>query len=211
MEAKRAVAVFITIIVVASVVIGAVVTLETRAKKAGPVGPSTVTVEIRNFAFLPQNITITLNATVRWNNNDSVAHTVTTLSGAPVASDSGAVAPGGSYTHTFTVVGTYPYYCSIHPFMRGNLTVVSAAPAVDIKNFAFLPGDITVPAGTAVIWTNNDSSAHTVTSLSGAPVAFDSGVLNPGATFSYTFTQPGIYPYHCRIHPWMLGNVTVTP
>ena len=75
-------------------------------------------------------------------------------------------------------------------------------------NKGFGPDRITVVIGVnnTVVWTNNDSQPHTVTA-NGA--AFDSGFLAPGATFSYTFTQPGTYDYHCTYHPWMTGTVVV--
>jgi len=47
---------------------------------------------------------------------------------------------------------------------------------------------------------------HTVTSTTGL---FDSGILNPGQTWSYTFVQAGVYNYYCTLHSWMKGNVTV--
>ncbi len=211
MEPKRVVALFIGLMVVSSIVIGVAVTQLTKVRGGGST-TSSIVVEIRNFAFSPQDITIALNTTVTWRNNDSVAHTVTSLSGAPVAFDSGTLNPGQSFTHRFAEAGAYPYYCMIHTFMRGNVTVTGVAKtsAVSIHNFAFNPADVTISVGTTVTWTNNDSMAHTVTSLSGAPVAFDSGTVNPGGKFSFTFTAIGTYPYYCKIHPFMLGNVTVT-
>lgn len=208
MEPRRVVAVFIGLMFVSSVVIGIAVTQLTKVRGAGS-GPSSVAVEIRNFAFNPQNITVATDTNVTWRNNDSMAHTVISLEGAPAAFDSGPINPGQTFTFRLTVPGTYPYYCMIHPFMRGNVTVTGGA-SVSIQGFAFKPADLTVKVGTEVTWTNNDPMAHTATSLPGAPAAFDSGVVAPGGTFSFTFTVVGTYPYYCKIHPFMLGNVTVT-
>ena len=80
--------------------------------------------------------------------------------------------------------------------------------SVEIKNFIFNPDAITVPAGTTVIWTNQDSTPHTVTSTSGI---FDSGVMDQGENFSYTFLDPGTHDYYCLIHPNMKAKVIVTP
>jgi len=80
--------------------------------------------------------------------------------------------------------------------------------SVEIKNFIFDPDAITVPVGTTVIWTNLDSTPHTVTSISGI---FDSGVMDQGENFSYTFHDPGTYDYYCLIHPYMKAKVIVTP
>jgi plastocyanin len=82
-----------------------------------------------------------------------------------------------------------------------------SADAVTIRNFAFGPQVITVKAGTTVHWTNNDTEAHTVTSNTGA---FGSPVLQPGTGYSFTFTKPGTYHYHCTIHPFMTGMVMVS-
>jgi plastocyanin len=81
--------------------------------------------------------------------------------------------------------------------------------SVNIQNFAFDPPNITVAPGTTVTWVNNDSAPHTVTATDPAG-AFDSGTLQPGQSFSFTFTQPGTtYAYYCAIHPSMRGTVTV--
>ena len=78
--------------------------------------------------------------------------------------------------------------------------------AVSISDFAFSPASITVPAGTKITWTNNDSVAHTVSSRDGL---FDSGSLSSEATFSYTFAQKGTYEYFCKFHSSMNGKVVV--
>ena len=82
-----------------------------------------------------------------------------------------------------------------------------AGNAVTIRNFAFGPQVVTVKLGTTVHWTNSDSEAHTVTSDTGA---FNSPVLQPGAGYSFMFTKPGTYSYHCTIHPFMTGKVVVS-
>ncbi len=90
----------------------------------------------------------------------------------------------------------------------------SAAPAaaagktedVSIKNFSF-GQPLTVPVGTTVTWKNEDSMTHTVTATDNS---FDSGDLEQGATFSFTFTKAGTYSYVCQLHPNMKGTVTVT-
>ncbi len=85
----------------------------------------------------------------------------------------------------------------------------AATNAVTIQNFAFSPANITVKAGTKVTWTNNDSVAHTVTETDGktGPASSD---VNPGETYSFTFSTPGTYQYYCSIHQSMLGTVVVT-
>ncbi len=82
-----------------------------------------------------------------------------------------------------------------------------AAVQVTIQNFAFSPAHLSVAPGTTVTWTNKDSVAHTVTSDTSAWP--DSGSVNTGQTFSFTFKKAGTYTYHCSIHPSMVGTVTV--
>ena len=78
---------------------------------------------------------------------------------------------------------------------------------VSIKNFAFNPPNATVAAGTTVTWVNNDQAPHTATADDGT---FDSGTLQPGQSFSFTFDKAGTYAYHCNIHPDMTATVTVS-
>jgi plastocyanin len=97
-------------------------------------------------------------------------------------------------------------------------TSVSIVPgSSSLTTDAFSPNPIQVSVGNTVTWTNNDSQPHTVTSGSnGQPDnKFNSSpnfnpLLNPGQTFSFTFTQAGNYPYFCMLHPNMVGTVSVS-
>ncbi|MGD8431140.1 MAG: plastocyanin/azurin family copper-binding protein, partial [Nitrosopumilaceae archaeon] len=65
-----------------------------------------------------------------------------------------------------------------------------------------------------VIWTNNDETAHTVTPDHRAEDAYSGefgspGVIIPGETYEFLFTEPQEIPYHCQPHPWMTGTITV--
>ena len=82
----------------------------------------------------------------------------------------------------------------------------ASGESVEIADFAFSPAELTVPAGTTVTWTNNDSAPHTVTSDDGA---FDSGRLDEGDTFEFTFEEAGTFAYHCDFHPNMTATITV--
>jgi plastocyanin len=70
------------------------------------------------------------------------------------------------------------------------------------------PANVTVMIGvnSTVTWVSHSLAYDTVTGVNGT---FSSGSIAPGQTFSYTFTRPGIYPYRCIYHPWMVGTVTV--
>ena len=82
------------------------------------------------------------------------------------------------------------------------------AAEVKIDNFSFGPATLTVSVGTTVTWTNRDDIPHTVTSADD-PKAFKSKVLDTDEKFSFTFTEPGTYPYFCSIHPKMTAKVVV--
>ena len=92
---------------------------------------------------------------------------------------------------------------------------------VVLRLIAFQPDELEVSAGTEVTWVNEDDTAHTVTSGAAETAGtgsidvkpdgkFDSGQLEKGEDFSFTFEEPGIYPYFCKLHPGtMRGRVTV--
>ncbi|MFF7950878.1 cupredoxin domain-containing protein [Streptomyces griseorubiginosus] len=87
----------------------------------------------------------------------------------------------------------------------------AAAPdhQVDITGYKFGDGkQLVVEVGQTVRWTNHDSAPHTVTTTK-APVAFDSGTLKQGQSWSYTFTKVGTYEYYCAVHPDMVSSVKV--
>jgi plastocyanin len=76
----------------------------------------------------------------------------------------------------------------------------------DLTRWHYEPADITVPAGTTVVWFNKGKEDHTVTA---DDKSYDSGLKKTGGTFSRAFAQPGKYSYHCAPHPWMKGTVQV--
>ena len=96
----------------------------------------------------------------------------------------------------------------------GNATTsVSIVPgSSSLTTDAWSPNPVQVSAGTTVTWTNDDSQPHAVNSGENATPSglFDSGIMAPAATFEYTFTEAGEYPYYCLLHPNMVGTVSVS-
>jgi plastocyanin len=88
--------------------------------------------------------------------------------------------------------------------------VQAADVAVTIQNFAFAPTPLTIPVGTTVVWTNQDTAPHTATNDPGSAFSFDTGMLQKGQSGRVTFSAAGSFPYHCNVHPNMHGMVVVT-
>ena len=76
----------------------------------------------------------------------------------------------------------------------------------DLTRWHYDPAELTVPAGTTVVWLNKGKEDHTVTA---DDKSFDSGMKRTGGTFERVFPQAGRYAYHCAPHPWMKGTVRV--
>lgn len=81
---------------------------------------------------------------------------------------------------------------------------VAGGTTVILKDYAYSPASLTVPVGATVTWKNEDGSNHFV-NFAGE----SSGRLKEGATYTKTFTSPGVYEYACQLHPQMKGTVVV--
>ena len=77
----------------------------------------------------------------------------------------------------------------------------------------FIPSMVTIDIGGEVIWENNDTAAHTITSgtpTEGPSGVFDSSLVMAGSSFSHEFDDAGSFDYFCMVHPWMQGTVMVS-
>lgn len=79
------------------------------------------TVSIEDYLYAPADLTVAKGARVKFSNGDSTNHTATGDDAA--ALDTGTIAPGKSKTVVLEAPGTYRYFCSFHPFMKGTITV----------------------------------------------------------------------------------------
>lgn len=86
-----------------------------------------------------------------------------------------------------------------------------SSPGCDATDTCYLPYSLEINVGDTVMWSNDDTAAHTVTSGTpdGIDGVFDSGLFMSGNTFGYTFDKAGTYPYFCMVHPWMIGQIGV--
>ena len=79
-------------------------------------------VEIKGFAYNPATITVSSGTTVTWTQQDSAVHTVTSVSGNIL--DSKNLVKGQTFSYTFDETGTFKYFCSNHPSMKGEVIVI---------------------------------------------------------------------------------------
>ena len=83
----------------------------------------------------------------------------------------------------------------------------SSSFEIEIADFQFGPADAVVPAGTEVVWLNNDTVVHSI--ISTGDLFASSDTFESGESYAVTFTEPGTYAYTCGVHPFMEGTVTV--
>jgi plastocyanin len=82
----------------------------------------------------------------------------------------------------------------------------AGATRAEMRTMAFGPKRVEITVGTTIQWTNNDPLVHTITADDGS---WDSGAIEPGKSWSHTFTRPGEYPFHCTPHPFMKAVIIV--
>lgn len=163
-----------------------------------------------NPDYSPDPLTVSKGDGVKWINEDNAPHTVTSKADDGKTFDSSIILAKGEWTLDTSGIaeGTYDYYCTLHPFMLGVLTVGSgaAAPAEEPSNEAseqptaaaavttvsivpgasaptnaefYSPGNVETTVGGTVTWRNDDSALHTATSGDGATGTTD-GVFDSG-------------------------------
>lgn len=109
------------------------------------------------------------------------------------------------------VIGLYFYYYYYRSsVMSAKSTKINSSTAnVEmLDNIGFLPRIMTISTGTTVTWINKGTMQHSATAYNGA---FNSKILDPNQSYSFTFNTPGIFEYYCIPHAtWMFGKITVT-
>ncbi len=179
-----------------------------------------------NPSFNPASVSVPKGDIVEWKNDDKVPHTATNAPDGAIW-DSSIIGVGKTFRLDTSKldIKEYDYMCTVHPFMTGkititapvkpvyaNVTIVQGASKQSAGQKYYDPAELTIKAGTTVVWKNEDSVAHTVTSgdpNAGPSGAFDSDLIKAGNTFEHRFDAVGTTPYFCSVHPWMTGKVTV--
>jgi plastocyanin len=167
-----------------------------------------------------------------WINNDNVNHSIVSL-----RFNSSIIWPKlsghqpSTFTFTFNDIGTFVYVDRLHPFLGGviyvdvpstqrelistttsfvNVKVEMPQNAAYKNNYGgfFVPASIQVPVASKLTWSNKDYVAHTATSADG--YTFDTKTILPGTSLTLTIQHRGVFPYYCKIHPWMIGSIIVS-
>jgi len=108
--------------------------------------------------------------------------------------------------------------CGLTFSLSAGLAMIGASPSRDIQIFTeppfFSPNQTTISVGTPLTWKNRTHEPHSIVSDDCRledTCSFDSGFLSPNARFTLPQLNPGRYPYHCGIHPFMRGLLTIHP
>jgi plastocyanin len=194
-------------------------------QRAAEEPPAEATVQMAALQMSPQRLEITTGTTVTWVNGEVFDYPLVGGGHQIVADDksweSPNIAPGTRWSRRFDLPGTFTYHCTRHSGATGEI-VVTGEPILnrpveqevaitepnpdDPTTWGFQPPDLVIETGTTVIWRNNGKNVHTATA---DDKSFDSGEIQPGATWKYTFDNPGAFAYHCTPHPWMKAQVRV--
>jgi plastocyanin len=197
-------------------------------------------------SFEPDQAQVPLGNKIVWDNTDSAIHTATSGTSATDPNsakkfDTGFIDPGKTskeITITGAKVGdSFDYYCQVHPFMKGKITIAaasagttggtagaSAGPTLHILSGAsvqgakaFDPTPLNIKKGDKVTVINEDNSIHSVTSGTGADdkesgKAFDSNLIDPGKTITLNTSSlaAGEHDFYCMVHPFMKGKMVVS-
>ena len=178
-------------------------------------------VSIVDFAFSPETLTVAAGASVGFVNNGVAPHTATSNDG---SWDTGIVRAGTAMKIQFATPGTFSFYCTIHPQMKGTILVTgadgsapppeaAAAPsgapssvAVKVLAQSFEPANARIAQGGTVTWTIESRSPHRITA---DDQSFDSTLISHGTSFLFRFDRPGTYSYHDGLTGDRSGTITV--
>jgi plastocyanin len=152
---------------------------------AGPARADTTGVQIVDSAYNPPRLVVLTGDTVGWHNSSLInEHTVTST-----GFDSGPITPGGGYFHDFTSPGAYPYTCTIHPGMSGEVDVfglLMKGPDRDVArgSATALTGRAAAGIGSITIDEDTGAGFHSVTTTQPAGGTFKA-IVHPPASATY--------------------------
>jgi len=178
---------FVLFAIVVSMSTSSVFADHATAAVSTPQGTSVPGCETTNERFTPYEVTVDVGGVVTWSNDDSAAHTVTAGSAADGPSgvfDSSLFMAGTTFSHTFEAEGEVPYFCMVHPWMEGIVTVQAAGEDED-EDTHMDDGDLMVSVTDAAV-------------LDGTQVDLDFSELH--VNYEITATQNGEVVYQETRH-----------
>jgi len=114
----------------------------------------------------------------------------------------------------FSIIAITPSAFADHVSVTVTNAPGSSVPGCEeTADGCFIPSTVTIDVGGEVIWENNDTAAHTITSgtaVDGPDGHWDSSLVMAGSIFSHMFDEAGTFDYFCMVHPWMAGSVVVS-
>lgn len=138
-----------------------------------------------------------------------LAFTLAVFAGCGSTSAATSATTGGATSAAPTATSTAAPAATSTSAGLANATTIKITGAAG--SFAFQPATVSIKAGTTVVWVNDTGTLHTSTSDSSDAISWDSSAITvSGGSYSFTFSKPGTYPYHCAFHPFMHGSITVT-
>jgi plastocyanin len=141
-----------------------------------PAGAATThSVSVVDFSFSPRSLTVQAGDTVVWTNNGSVDHTVTADDG---SFDSGSIAPGESFSHTFPSTRVVPYHCKFHGAAGG----IGMAGTITVQG---------APSGTTAPPATSPRTSPPPPPAPGGPAAPGQSTTGPGQTAAVPGAGPG--------------------
>ena len=201
---------------------------EIKVEPTGPIFPITILVNSAvqgNPDYDPDVAYVPKGYVVEWTNADSFAHTVTSSIDVGETFDSGLLSEGDTFQLDTSVldISEYEYYCIVHPWMVSKLIIEEPKEPITViipegagiqkeGQIYYDPQDMHIEVGVTVLWKNEDSAMHTITSgnsQDGPNGLFDSDLIAAGDSFEFTFANQGKENYYCIVHPWMIGSVEV--
>ena len=156
-----------------------------------PAAAATSNVIITNFAFLPSTVTINVNDQVVWTWASGITpHSTTATTNSTELWDSGLHGTPFSFGHTFAKGGSFPYFCTLHPFMLGSVTVQGGNVPPTASLSAPADGSTFAAPWTGTVQASVADSDGTVTKVEFFANTTSLGVVNnPGPTPSITVTN----------------------
>jgi plastocyanin len=160
-----------------------------------PVRAETISAEIMDFGFLPDDLAIAVGDEVTWVNTGATGHAITAEDTAPERFESGNLQPGTSYTRVFRGMGTFAYRCAVHPSMRATVRVAEHRTATSASGVSATPAlpPSTSPAPSPGGSVSSSPRARTTTEATETTPRTQPRPM-PGQPASPPSASPGIHP-----------------